>query len=104
MSFNYLNLCKPNEHREEYQKANNKNFLFEIEDKKYIYVGDKVVTFETNDKMVNYSSDLGFNDINYPFAYGDENIYFMLHQKYISIQEYKISTEKKRVSLLRLKR
>ena len=57
-------------------------------------MGEKLVTFETNDKIVNYSSDLGFNDIKYPFADSEENIYFVVHQKFIPIQEYKTSTEK----------
>ena len=91
MSFKYLNVFKPNEHREDYliRKPNDENFLFEIEDEKYIYVGEKVITFETNDIIGNYSSELDFNDVKYPFAYGEENIYFMLHQKYLPIQEYK---------------
>ena len=43
-SFNYLNLFKPKEHTDYYNTGpNNKNFPFEIEDKKYIYVGDKLV-------------------------------------------------------------
>ena len=54
-------------------------------------MGGKVVTFETIDRIVSYSSELGFNDIKFPFACGEENIYFMIHQKYISIQEYKNS-------------
>ena len=96
MSFNYLNLFKPNEHSEDYhtRKPNNEKFLFEIGDKKYIYVGENVISFETNDKIVKYSSELGFNDIKFPFAYGEENIYFMLHQKYIPLQEYENSTVK----------
>ena len=96
MSFNYLKLFKPNEHSEEYdtRKPNNENFPFEIGDKKCIYVGEKVVSFETNDKIVKYSSELGFNDIKFPFAYGEENTYFMLHQKYITLQEYENSTVK----------
>ena len=96
MSFNYLNLFKPNEHTEDYhtRKPNNENFLFEIEDKKYIYVGEKVISFETNDKIIKYSSELGFNDIKFPFAHSEENIYFMLHQKYIPLQEYENSTMK----------
>ena len=55
MSFGHLNMFKPNEHTEEYHKGgpNDKNFLFEIQDKKYIYVGEKLVTFLTNDKKVN---------------------------------------------------
>ena len=61
---------------------------------KTIYVGDKVVSIETNDKIMKYSSKLGHNDSKYSFAYGEENIYFMLHQKSITIQEYETSTEK----------
>ena len=93
MSFDYLNIFRPNEHTEDIQQSD-ENFLFEIEDKKYVYVGEKVITFETNDKIVRYSSKLGCNDVKYPHAYGEENIYFMLHQKYIPIQEYENSTEK----------
>ena len=96
MSFNYLKLFEPNEHTEDYhtRKPNNENFLFKIGDKKYIYVGEKVISFETNDKIVKYSSELGFNDIKFPFYHGEENIYFMLHQKYIPLQEYENSTMK----------
>ena len=96
MSFNYLNLFKPNEHTENYhiRKPNDETFLFEIGDNKYFYLGEKVITFETKNKIVKKSSELGLNDIKYPFAYGEENIYFMLHQKHIPIQEYKNSTEK----------
>ena len=95
MSFDYLNVFKPNEHTEDYylRKPNDENFLIEIGDKKYIYVVEKVLNFQTNDIIVNYSSELAFNDVKYPFGYGEENIYFMLHQKYIPIQEYETSTE-----------
>ena len=67
----------------------------ENEDEIYVFVGDKLVTFETNDKVVNYSSDLGFSDINFPFAYGEEIIYFMLQQEHFPIQEYENPTEKR---------
>ena len=88
MSFNYVNVFKPNEHTEDYhtRKPNENNFLFEVGDKKYIYVGEKVLTFETNDIIVKYSSEISFNDVKFPYAYGNEKIYFMLHQKYIPIQ------------------
>ena len=84
MSFDYLNVLKPND----------ENFLFKIEDKNYIYGGEKVITFETKDKIVKYKSENGFNDTKYPYAYGEEDICFMLHQKHIPIQEYEKSTEK----------
>ena len=45
MSFDYLHVFGPDE--------NNKdgNFLFEIEDKKYIHVGEKLINSETNDEI-----------------------------------------------------
>ena len=63
-------------------------------------MGDKVLPFETNDTIVSYYPDLGFNDINFQYAYGEESVYFMLHQKNIPIQEYKISTEKSKYQYL----
>ena len=41
MSFDYLNMFKPNQHTEDYQnrKPNDGNFLFEIRDKKYNHEG-----------------------------------------------------------------
>ena len=84
MSFDYLNLFEPND----------KNFLFQTEDKKYVYDGEAIFSFETDDKKVYYSSELGINDIKFQFAYGENKNYFMLLQKYNPIQEYKTSTEK----------
>ena len=57
MSFDYLHVYG--------QDENNKdgNFLFEIEDRKYIHVGEKLFSFETNDEIVEYFSELGFNDV-----------------------------------------
>ena len=96
MSFNYLHLFRPNKHTEDYhiRKPNDKNFLFKIEDKKYFHVGEKFFSFETNDEIVHYSSEHGFNVVKFSYALGKENIYFMLHQKYIPIQEYENSTVK----------
>ena len=83
MSFDYLNLFKLNEHNEDYLigKPNNEKFLFEIEDKKYVHLGEKLFRFQTDDEIVEHSSEHGFNDAKLPFAYDEENIYFMLHQK-----------------------
>ena len=88
MSFDYLHVFGPDE--------NNKdgNFLLEIENKKYIHVGEKLFSFETNDEIEKYFSEHGFNDVKFPPAHGKENIYFMLHQKYVFLQEYENSTVK----------
>ena len=42
MSFDYMNVLKPNEHTEDYhiRQTNFEKFLFEIGDKKYIFVGE----------------------------------------------------------------
>ena len=88
MSFDYLHVFGQVENNKD------KNFLFEIENKNYIHVGEKLFSFETNDEIENYSIKYGFNDVKNPFAYDKENIYFMLHQKYIPIQEYQSSTMK----------
>ena len=95
-SFDFLKVFKPNKHTEDYhiRRPNDENFLFEIEDEKYIYVGEKVITFETNDITVEYSSKLDFNNVKYSYAYFEENFHFMFHQKYLPIQEYKNSSEK----------
>ena len=62
MNFDYLNVFRPNEHTEDYhiRKPNNANFLFKIEDKKYIHVGEKLFSFETNEEIEKYSSEHGF--------------------------------------------
>ena len=54
MSFDYLKVYKPNGHSPDYhiRKANDENFLFKIEEKKYIHVGEKLFSFETNDEIV----------------------------------------------------
>ena len=88
MSFDYLRVFGLDE--------NNKdgNFLFEIENRKCVHVGKNLFSFETNDEIVEYFSEHGNNDVKYSFAYGKENVYFMLHQKNILLQEYENSTMK----------
>ena len=88
MSFDYLHVFGPDEDNKD------ENFLFEIEDKKFVHVGENVFSFETNDEIEDYFSEHGYNDVKYSFARGKENIYFMLHQKYIPIQEYENSIVK----------
>ena len=82
VSFDYLPLFRPNEHTEDYhiRKPNNANFLFKIEDKNYIHVGKNLFRFGTDEEIVKYSSEQGYNDIKNTFARGKEDIYFMLEQ------------------------
>ena len=62
-------------------------------------MGEKIFSFETSEEIVKHSSEHVFNDVKFPFAHGKENIYFMLPQKYIPLQEYENSILKKRVSV-----
>ena len=59
-------------------------------------MGEKVINFETNDIKVKYSLDLGFNYIKFPYAYGEENFYFMQDQKYLLFRNKKFQQRKKR--------
>ena len=54
IGFDYLRSFGPNEHSPDYfiRKPNDENFLFKIKDKKYIHVGEKIFSFETNDEIV----------------------------------------------------
>ena len=88
MRFDYLHVFGPDEN------IKDGNFPFEIENRKYVRVGKNLFSFETNDEIVEYFSEHGNNDVKYSFAYGKENIYFMLHQKYIPLHEYENSTMK----------
>ena len=101
MSFHYLHMFRPNEHSEDFhiRKPNDEIFLFKIEDKKYIHVGEKLFSFETKDEIKNYISEHGFNDVKFPFAHGQENFYFMLHQKYIFFKNMKIRQRKTSISI-----
>ena len=94
MSFDYLRVFGLDE--------NNKdgNFLLENENRKNVHVGKSLFSFKTNDEIVEYFSEHGNNDVKYSFAYGKENIYFMLHQKYIPLQEYENSTMKNQYQYL----
>ena len=69
-------------------RETNEIFLLKIEDKKYIYEGDTVFTFETVDDIDEYFSEIGHNDVNYPFALSKENIYYMIYQKYVTIDDF----------------
>ena len=74
---------KPNEHTDDYhnRKPKAENFPSEIEKKNIIMWEKKLVSFETKDRKVEHSSEHGFNDVKYSFAYNEEKIYFVLHQK-----------------------
>ena len=90
--FDYQHLFKP------FEKTN-ENFLFKIGDKGYLYVGEKIFTFKTIDDIEENFSKTKHSDVKYPFALGKENIYYMLHQKYISIENLKMMKWKTNINI-----
>ena len=75
------------------------SILLEVEEKKYMMVGESVYTFETDDKIIKFTSNVGNNDVPYPIAYGERNIYYLV-DKYIFIPYESISDDniRKRIS------
>ena len=61
-------------------------------------MGEKLFSFETNDIIVKYSSDHGFNDIKFTYAYGEENVHFMLHQNIFLFKNMKHQQKKTSMS------
>jgi len=64
--------------------ATGNSILFCIDDTKhiYVYVGHKVVAFETTDKIDKYESIIGNNDVSYPAAFSKDYAYFLLDNVY----------------------
>ena len=58
--------------------------LLEISNKKYCFIGHSIYEFSTKDKITKYESPVGNNDVPYPLAYGEENLYFLMEGNYLS--------------------
>ena len=54
------------------------SILLHVSGKKYIHVGTSIYEFEMEDKVEQYFSMVGRNDVPYPVLLGTENVYFML--------------------------
>ena len=57
-------------------------FLLELKDR-YVYVGPEIYEFPKKDKVRKYYSTIGKNDVPYPIAVGEKNIYFLFDKKYV---------------------
>ena len=58
MSFDYLHVFGPDENKKD------GDFLFEIGDKKYIHVGEKLFSFETNDEIKDFFQNMEITMLN----------------------------------------
>ncbi len=50
----------------------------------YVFVGGKIYEFSTpNDEIIEYLSQVGNNEVPYPVAFSDKNVYLMLDNGYV---------------------
>jgi len=61
-----------------FQKGN--SLLFQLTDNTFLYIGEKIGQFKSQkgDKILKYFSDIGNNDVPYPYAVGEKYIYFLI--------------------------
>lgn len=55
--------------------------LIRISPRKYVYIGERVLEFEQSEKVKEYLSPVGNNDVPYPVIITDNHIIFMLDMK-----------------------
>lgn len=69
--------------------------LLLLDNNKYVYIGAKIYTFETkdNDKITEYHSYIGNNDIPYPIAISKKRAYFMLDDVYVDKAEFPVDID-----------
>ena len=69
--------------------------LLELEEKKYMFIGNKgVYTFETEDKIIKFISNVLNDQVPYAYAYGERNIYYLSNQ-FVYIPYESIQNEKR---------
>ena len=77
IEFDYKRLFRPNKHLERYHvtEPKDESFLFKINGKQYLHVGESIFTLKSKGNIIKYGLEYWHNDINYPFAYDQTNIY-----------------------------
>lgn len=71
----------------DYKEYQGNSILLETKDN-YVYIGTEIYEFNIDDEVINYYSPVGNNDVPYPIAIGNENVYFMLDKKYVELSYF----------------
>lgn len=69
------------------KKDDGNSILLKLKNK-YIYIGHIIYEFTPKDEIIKYYSPIGNNDVPYPLAVGEDNVYFMLDQKYVPLKYF----------------
>jgi hypothetical protein len=64
------------------------SILLQVGKHRYVYIGDEIYEFDTADNILSYVSPVGNSDVPYPFAVGEENVYFMLDKVSVPIKAF----------------
>ncbi len=69
-------------------KADGNSILLRVSGNKYRYIGSEIYDFSpiNGDKIIKYYSDIGNSDLPYPFAVGENFIYFMLEKVAVPVE------------------
>ena len=59
------------------------SILVQLTKKKYLSIGSIIYTFEIDEDIVGYYSQVGNNDVMYPYAIGEKNTYLLLEDTYL---------------------
>jgi hypothetical protein len=63
--------------------------LLELKNKNFIYIQDDIQKIKINDKIKKYYSFVGNNDVPYPMAIGEKNVYFFNYPRgYLPLTEF----------------
>jgi len=69
-------------------KFHGTTILVKISANRYIFIGNVITQFNTDDEIVTYVSYVGNNAVPYPIAFGVDNLYFMLDNQYVKREEF----------------
>ncbi len=76
-------------------EAEGNSILVRIGPKKYIFIGSEIYQFETphDDVITQFYSNIGNNDVPYPYALGHEFVYVFLHREAIESTYFDMSED-----------
>ena len=80
---------------EEIGWAKGNSLLLQISDKKYVYVGDCIFSFEPvdEDTIMKYYSPVGNSDVPYPYAVGKKYVYLMWDKSYYPVELFDLKKD-----------
>lgn len=72
------------------KKFDGNTILLELKNNNYIYIEYDIKKLKFNDKIKKYYSFVGNNDVPYPMAIGEKNVYFFTYPRgYLPLEEFK---------------